>query len=133
MTIPSTASTWDVAQILKRYETACQDLQAGDWSRAQRGFEDLANAAPMESRFYFGLGLCLQQQAQWARATRQFAICVNLNPSDAASTFRLAECLEAAGETADARESYQDALKLCALPESPPELRGLIEARLQDL
>lgn len=133
MTMPTPEVNPPLNELIRQYDVACEDLLAGDWVRAQRSFEQLVQAAALEPRFYFGLGLSLQQQGLVERAARQFAICTHLNPSDAASAFRLGECLQALGEEAGAQETFHDALKLCNLPGVDPQLRQLIEARLQSL
>ena len=123
----------DMAGLLQRYEQACSDLKGGHLQEAKAQFQYLASKVPLEPRFYFGLGLTLQQLGHMEQALRQFTICVHLDPADAAATYRLGESLQMLGETDDARAMLNDALKLCGLPETDPQLRALVEARLQTL
>ena len=128
-----TTSKDELSSLLQRYEQACSDLKGGHLQEAKSQFHYLASKVPLEPRFYFGLGLTLQQLGLMEQALRQFTICVHLDPADAAATYRLGESLQLLGETEDARAMLTDALKLCGLPETDPQLRAVIEARMQTL
>jgi Flp pilus assembly protein TadD len=115
------------------YTVARNALQDERIDDAHPMFADLAQAAPLEPRFQFGLGLCLQHSGEINAAHRCYAIAFMLDPSDAACAYRIGECLIALGDLPAARDGLHTALALCAVPGTDPALRSLVEAQLDQL
>ena len=126
--LPIDSAAWGRTYSLAR--EALQDERVDD---AHPVFADLAQAAPLEPRFQFGLGLCLQHRGEIDAAHRCYAIASMLDPSDAACAYRIGECLIALGDLPAAREGLHTALALCAVPGTDAALRALVEAQLDQL
>ena len=127
------ATLVDSTRLASAYESACGLLQQGKMEQALAQFQDLVQSAPLEQRFQFGLGLCLQGCGRIADALRHYGVAYVLDASDAACAFRIGECLAAAGLQDDAREALEAAMTLSHLPTNSPLVRELAEAALARL
>jgi tetratricopeptide (TPR) repeat protein len=123
----------DAVALLESYEQACEHLARGRIDQAAVQFEALVQAAPLEQRFHFGLGLCLQDAGQIADAMRHYGVAYVLDASDAACAFRMGECLAAAGLVDDAREAFEAAKALSSLPSNASEVGQMAQAALAKL
>lgn len=123
----------DPAALVKAYQQACERLAQADMDQATVQFEGLVQAAPLEQRFQFGLGLCLQNAGRIADALRHYGVAYVLDASDAACAFRMGECLAAAGLLDDAREAFEAAMALSKLPSNAIEVGQMAETALAQL
>jgi tetratricopeptide (TPR) repeat protein len=128
-----TAPEPDPAALAEAYKKACEHLARGEMEQAWVQFEGLVQAAPLEQRFQFGLGLCLQEAGRISDALRHYGVAYVLDASDAACAFRMGECLAAAGQAEEAREAFEATVALSKLPSNSVQVGQLAQAALVQL
>lgn len=128
-----TDSVPDPAVLAMAYERACEHLARGEMAQAEEQFEALVQSAPLEQRFQFGLGLCLQEAGRIVDALSHYGVAYVLDASDAACAFRMGECLAAAGLVDDAREAFEATVALSKLPTNSLKMGQLAQAALAEL
>lgn len=128
-----TAPEPDPAALTQAYQKACEHLTRGEMEQARVQFEGLVQAAPLEQRFQFGLGLCLQEAGRITEALRHYGVAYVLDASDAACAFRMGECLAAAGQAEEAREAFEATMALSQLPSNAVQVGQWAQAALAQL
>lgn len=79
------------------YAQAFAFYQGGKLEDAENLFQILCRKAPVEARFWFGLGAALQQQQKYQSSLRAWAVAALLTKQDPYPHFHAAECLFSLG------------------------------------
>lgn len=129
----SIARQLEPATLETQYARAWQALAEERMDEALDAFVDLAMASPGDRRFQWGVALCFHHFGRIEDAARHYGLCYVLDPSDAACAFRIGECLVTKGLVQDAREAFNTAILLSAIPGANPDIRGLAQDALDRL
>ena len=107
------------------YAEAYALYQAGKLDHAADLFRTLCTQDPMDPRFWFGLGSCLQESHDCQNALYAWAMAALLDPTNPYPHFHAAECLISLRKMPDAGKALKEA-KARASTETHP-LYGPIE------
>jgi len=100
------------ADLEQAYRRTYDALAAG---RPEEGLADavfLVSNDPSRRHHLLALANCLQCLGQYEGAGRFYAEALLLDATDATCVYRIGECLGAMGALAEAREAYEDAVRL---------------------
>ncbi len=84
----------------------------GDFHHALPVALQMALHNPMEHRYPFIAGACLQRLGHTEQAVLMYALACDVKPDDAASAYRLGECLMTAQRPHEAKQFLQNAIEL---------------------
>ena len=107
------------------YTQAYALYQSGRNSRAAHLFRSLCAEAPLEYRFWFGLGSCLQESREFQNALQAWAMAALLDPKNPYPHFHAAECACSLNQMKEAGLALKEAKARLVDPNHP--LRGPIE------
>jgi predicted Zn-dependent protease len=95
------------------YDVGYQLCNEGSFHHALPIALQLVLHAPLEPRYSFMAGSCLQRQNQPEQAVLLFGQTLLLRPEDAAAAYRLGECLLALDREQDARDVLLETVEMC--------------------
>lgn len=87
-------------------------METGQWTRAEHAFHQAANLNPRLPFPHAGLGACLARQTRHAEAIESYRTAQSLGGSNPQTYTQLALSQHALGDTAGARQSLVEALRL---------------------
>lgn len=95
------------------YDVGYQLCNEGSFHHALPIALQLVLHAPLEPRYSFMAGSCLQRQNQPEQAVLLFGQTLILRPEDAAAAYRLGECLLALDREQEARDVLLETVEMC--------------------
>jgi tetratricopeptide (TPR) repeat protein len=90
----------------------------------------LVTHQPMDQRFQYNLGFCLQSLADYTAAASHYAYAMTLDATDALCAFRMGECLLAMNDVEAARDGFEAAIQLSYLSPADEDVRLHAQAQL---
>ena len=91
------------------YAEAYALYQAGKYARASDLFRSLCTESPLEARFWFGLGSCMQESGEYQNALQAWAMAALLDPKNPYPHFHAAECSCSLNQMKDASMALKEA------------------------
>jgi uncharacterized protein HemY len=93
---------------------------------------DLLAKTPDDVFLHYSLGMEFSGRQRWDEALAEFAACQRLDPDDVPSRVEQAKVLRAAGRTTDARNAFQEALRV-AVEAGDTHRQDFIRQQLESL
>lgn len=115
------------------YKIAHELCDKGDFQNALPVALQLALHNPMEHRYPFIAGACLQRLGHTEPAVLMYALAFDVKPDDAASAYRLGECLITAQRPDEAKQFLQNAIDLSYGNFHYRRLQELAKKKLENL
>lgn len=115
------------------YSLTLDELAAGQVDEAFEHASLLVSNDPWDRRHHLVMALCLQQFGLYEAAARSYVHALAFDATDALATYRVGECLLAMGEPAQAREAFEDAVKLSWLDTAYEVVREAAQGQLDAL
>ena len=112
------------------YAQALDALDQGLFDEAMGDLVFLVTHQPMDNRFQYNMGFCLQSLADFTAAASHYAYAMTLDATDALCAFRMAECLLAMDDREAARDGFEAAIQLSYLNADDEDLRQQAQAQL---
>ncbi len=91
------------------YAHAFSQYQSGQWVESADTFRLLCTRRPMESKFWFGLGACLQEGNLYFDALHAWAMAALLKKQDPYPHFHAAECYFSLENQQEAMKGLEEA------------------------
>lgn len=105
------------------YDTACRLCDEENFRFASALALHLVTYKPVEPRFSFLAGTCMQRQGMPSSAARFFCSALVFGGDHSASLFRLGECMLALGDAVNAERAFDAALDVSRGVEGAEELQ----------
>jgi tetratricopeptide (TPR) repeat protein len=105
----------------------------GDFDSALPIALQLALHNPMDARFPFIAGTCLQRKKLTVRAAEMFALALAVDANHAAAMYRQGECLQAQGEREQAMRAFEATVEIARGADDLRRLHDAAAARLRRL
>lgn len=115
------------------YKVTCKLCNDGDFEHALPVSLQLMLHDPVDDRYAFQAGSCLQRLGEFNYAAILFARTLDLKPDEAAAAYRLAECLLAIEKPVEAKALFDMAITLSRGKFHCRQLQELAEARIFSL
>jgi type III secretion system low calcium response chaperone LcrH/SycD len=113
-----------------------QALEALDEASLDDALQDLVFLVihqPMDNRFQYSLGFCLQCLGDHTAAAGHYTYAMTLDATDALCALRMGECLLAMDDTVAARDGFEAAIQLSYLNSDDDDVRAQAQALLDTL